>query len=175
MARKQVSSKKVLTPRTAATKAAKKPDSAKIAQKKTTAKGPAKAKKVAPSQKPSVKNPAVPVKKAVAKKAVTVKAIGPAKSRLGAKTLAASKRLVVAHVGVGDRITEIVQNWANSPGEPASDAILSSLWSENGNDSPFTVGAQDLTRQLNNELGSKLRPTDITTSTSLSDLIQIIV
>jgi hypothetical protein len=72
-------------------------------------------------------------------------------------------------------VTEIVQDWANAASEPASDAILSTLWADSGNASPFSVGAQELTSQLNSDLGSKLRPSDIKNDTSLSDLIQMIV
>lgn len=99
----------------------------------------------------------------------------PGNSRLGKMALDSAKRLVSDHISVGDRITEIVQDWANAESEPPSDAVLSTLWGNSGSSAPFTIGAQDLTTRLNNDLGSKLRPTDIKTDTSLSDLIQMIV
>ena len=72
------------------------------------------------------------------------------------------------------RITAIVQEWANAATEPPSDAVLSDLWASSGIGGPFDVAAQDLARRLNQGLGCSLRGSDITTSTTLSDLIQIV-
>jgi hypothetical protein len=177
MAKKQVSAKKTLKPKPARTKTTKKSSSSMVTPKKTANKGPAAAKKAPPSKKSPVKSPSAAPRKAGVPKTVPAKQIGPAKSRPGMRTMATAKDLAVASKGidVGGRVTEIVQDWANAPSEPASDAVLSTLWANSGIDSPFTVGAQDLTTRLNKDLGSKLRPSDVTTTTSLSDLIQMIV
>jgi hypothetical protein len=177
MAKKQVSAKKTLKPKPARTKTTKKFSSSMVAPKKTANKGPAAAKKAPPSKKPPVKSSSAAARKAGVPKAVPAKQIGPAKSRLGMKTMATAKDLAVVSQGidVGGMVTEIVQDWANASSEPASDALLSTLWANSETSSPFTVGAQDLTTRLNKKLGSKLRPSDITTTTSLSDLIQMIV
>lgn len=151
MTNKRIPSKKAPVSKPAATKAPSGPDTGKVSLKKAAAKGPA------------------------APRTAAVKLTTAAKSRLGKTALAAARDLVSAHVSVGDRVTEIVQDWANAATEPASDAILSTLWANSGNASPFTVGAQDLTTRLHSDLGSKLRPSDIKNDTSLSDLIQMIV
>jgi hypothetical protein len=176
MAKKQVPAKKVGKPKPAATKVAKKSGSSKVVPK-TATKGPAAAKKAAPSKKPPEKSPSAPAGKAGMPKDVPAKSIGPKKSHPGMTTIATVKDLAVVSQGVdvGGKITEIVEDWANASSEPASDAVLSILWANSGTSSPFTVGAQDLTTRLNKQLGSKLRPSDITTTTSLSDLIQMIV
>ena len=177
MAKRQGPPKKVSKPKPAARKGTKKSSSSKVVPKKTATKGPAAAKKRAPSKKPPVKSPPAPARKAGMAKAVPAKPIGPVQSRPGMKTPTTVKALTVVSQGidVGGRVTEIVQDWANASSEPAGDAVLSTLWANSGISSPFTVGAQDLTTRLNKELGSKLRPSDITTTISLSDLIQMIV
>jgi len=177
MAKKQSPAKKVRKPKPAATKVTKKSRSSKVVSKRASAKGPTPAKKAAPSRKRPVRSPSASQKKAGMPKVVPAKSIRSVKSRPGVKTTAAVKDSAVVSrvIDVGGKITEIVQDWANASSEPASDAVLSTLWANSGTSSPFTVGAQDLTSRLNRELGSKLRPSDITTTTSLSDLIQMIV
>jgi hypothetical protein len=177
MAKKQVPAKKAGKPKSVATKTANRATPSQVAPKKTATKGPTATKKAVPSRKSPAKSLPAAAKKAGAAKTVSAKPIAPTKSGPGMKTMGATKDLaVVSRSGdLGDRISDIVQDWAKAASEPPSDAVLSTLWADSGTAAPFTVGAQELTTRLNKELGSKLRPTDITTSTSLSDLIQMIV
>jgi hypothetical protein len=94
------------------------------------------------------------------------------------KRVAATDRAAELAPDEGDvagRITAIVQEWANAATEPASDATLANLWASSGVAAPFDVAAQDLARRLNEDLGSSLRGSDINDSTTVGDLIQMIV
>lgn len=176
MAKKEVPAKKAGKPESVGTNTAKKSTISQVAPKKTATKDPVATKKAVPSKKSPARSQPAALKKAAARPA-SAKSIAATKSGTRMKTMGAAKELAVVSQGsdLGDRITDIVQDWAKAASEPPSDAVLSNLWADSGTAAPFTVGAQELTTRLNKELGSKLRPTDLTTSTSLSDLIQMIV
>ena len=73
------------------------------------------------------------------------------------------------------RVKDIVQQWAELETEPASDDILAVLWARSGLSGDFKdTGAADLSQQLNDNLHSSLRASDMTNSTSVSDLVQMI-
>jgi hypothetical protein len=175
-----IAAKKSVVRKPGTTKPATKVRSAKkkaVSKKAAVSKRVASAKKAAPPKKTPLKTKAAPAKKSVARKPLSPRSVETIKDRPLTKKIVEAERLelVAPGVDVGDRITTIVQEWANAPSEPANDAILSILWSNSGDGASFTIGAQDLVRRLNEDLGSRLQPSDINTETMVSDLIRMIV
>jgi hypothetical protein len=75
---------------------------------------------------------------------------------------------------IGARVKSIVQTWAHIPTEPAGDAILENLWVNSGTSADFSLGAEDLAQQLNSELGSNVLGSDITSTMTVDQLIDML-
>jgi acyl carrier protein len=70
---------------------------------------------------------------------------------------------------VEDQVKGIVQSWAGMSSEPESTDTLGNLW---GNRSvPFSVAANDLAGQLDDELGAQIQGSDLTTATTVADIV----
>ena len=70
----------------------------------------------------------------------------------------------------GAEVKDVVQDWAEMPTEPAGTAILADLWSG----SPFPLGATDLAQRCNSRFGTNILGSDITTTTTVDQLIQML-
>jgi len=75
---------------------------------------------------------------------------------------------------IGAQVKSIVETWANMSTEPAGTAILQNLWANSGVSGSFPLGAQDLAQRLNSQLGSHILGTDITTTMTVDQLIQMV-
>jgi hypothetical protein len=88
-----------------------------------------------------------------------------------------SARLVMASAittDVGAQVKSIVETWANMTSEPAGSAVLQNLWAKSGLAGTFALAATNLAQTLNSQLGSHLLGSDISTTTTVDQLIQMI-
>lgn len=70
----------------------------------------------------------------------------------------------------GAEVKDVVQDWANLKTEPAGSAILADLWTG----SPFPLGAEDLAQRCNTRFGTNILGSDITSTMTVDQLIQML-
>jgi hypothetical protein len=75
---------------------------------------------------------------------------------------------------VGAQVKSIVETWANMNTEPAGSAVLQNLWANSGIGGTFALAATNLAQNLNSQLGSHILGSDISTTTTVDQLIQMI-
>jgi len=75
---------------------------------------------------------------------------------------------------VGAQVKSIVEAWANMTTEPAGSAVLQNLWAKSGVGGTFALAATNLAQNLNSQLGSQILGSDISTTTTVDQLIQMI-
>jgi hypothetical protein len=83
-------------------------------------------------------------------------------------------RTVGAITDIGAAVRSIVEQWANMNAEPAGSAILQNLWAQSGVGGTFEQSAQQLAQQLQSQLNSSIMGSDITSSTTVDQLIAMV-
>ena len=95
-------------------------------------------------------------------------ALSPGSAKLTERSMAAP-----ATTDIGAQVKSIVESWANMSSEPAGSAILQVLWTNGGGSGPFALAAQDLAQRLNSQLGSNILGSDITSTMTVDQLINM--
>jgi len=74
----------------------------------------------------------------------------------------------------GAQVKSIVENWANMATEPPGSAVLQSLWASSGIGGTFALAAMNLAQTLNSKLSSHILGSDISATTTVDQLIQML-
>lgn len=99
-----------------------------------------------------------------------ISALSPGTARPAQRFMAA---LAPVTTDIGTQVKSIVELWANQSSEPAGTAVLQVLWTNGGGSGPFALAAQDLAQRLNTQLGSNILGSDITTTMTVDQLINM--
>ena len=81
---------------------------------------------------------------------------------------------VAATTDFGAQVKAIVETWAHMTTEPAGSAVLQNLWANSGVGGTFALAATNLAQTLNSQLGSNILGSDITTTMTVDQLIQML-
>jgi|SRR5208282_231449 len=98
-------------------------------------------------------------------------------SALSLATGSPTQRFMAAGVTATDfgaQVKSIVETWANMTTEPAGSAVLQNLWANSGVGGTFALAATNLAQNLNSKLGSHILGSDISTTTTVDQLIQML-
>lgn len=74
---------------------------------------------------------------------------------------------------VEDQVKDIVQSWAGTDSEPNSGDTLGALWGNRP--APFNVAANNLAGQLDAKLGAQIKGSDLTTATTVADVVNLVL